>query len=673
LPLLAVLAVNPLGPRALARDGIESPVVARAETTDDRVDLYGDPLPPGAIARIGTVRDFIGEGSSEVAISPDGKWMVATSEFWDVTLRLRDVETGRIVRPLTALADEKGRVCSVAFSPDGKRIAASDLHGRVRVGLVESGERLYELAVPEAPARFVQFAADGTILTAQDGAGSVLSWSIGMGRSVRLRDIISGPWTENDRVWFAPDGKTCAFPDWDHPNYAVILFDVVSRRTLHQLRGHREPVYSLAFSPDGRRLATVGFDGTLRYWDVDSGRLIHLFPTFRAPDGMLIEGLDNVVAFSPDGRFLAAGDAHEELCIWDLRTGHIHRRFPGSSFEGGFAFSPDGKLLISGGAHFRVWDVKRGRERRAFTHNEALLSVAYAPDGKSLVTGDVRSVVRLWDTNQGQELQSFHHDRIVRWGFISYPYVRRVEFSPDGTLLSAAGDGGLARVWGSATGRDILQLPRQLGSVSALAFSPDGKTLVLGGEEGIVRFFDVTTGQEVRQFSISAGPNDAKVHGLAFSPNGKLIAVGGRREAQLWDAAQDIRLHTLRTPGLFPELAFSPDGRTLVTGDFSSTLVLWDTGTGQQLREIPVPEPDTEELVITVRSVAYSRDGKMVAAAGDEGVVRFWDAVTGLEVGQFKGHLQRISSITFSSDGQKLASSSWDGTVLLWDVSRVRP
>ena len=473
------------------------------EQAADRNDLYGDPLPAGAVARVGSLRYLIGLGSSNVAFSPDGKAITATSIFWRIPLRLWEIETGRVLRSLPQLADRAGVACAVAFSADGKWLAAGDHQGRVRVGEADTGRKRYEVAVPVGGISSLLFSADSKVLATGDSDSTVWGWEVATGRMLWRVDV--GDW-----IWplaLGHDGKTLASGKWEG---RIALIDVTSGRERRRLLGHSGHVTCLAFAPDGQRLASAGEDGTLRYWDAESGRELRRFTTYRLPDGNS-EDLHDQIAFSPDGKRLVAGDAHHNLSIWDLEKGQVYRRFPGSTFEGGFAFSPDGKLLASGGARFRLWDVERGLEIRRYPNTDGLHSVAFSPDGKTLVTGDRLSAIRLWDTSRGQELRGFtgHEGGVFK-----------VAFSPDGRRVGSAGDDGTVRLWDTATGRELLCVPRQDQRLLGLAFAPDGKTLAAGGEEGIVQVFDVTTGAEVRQFetSLQGGISQSRLLGRRQAP-----------------------------------------------------------------------------------------------------------------------------------------------------------
>ncbi|MFD5422242.1 trypsin-like peptidase domain-containing protein [Streptomyces sp. NPDC127069] len=416
-----------------------------------------------------------------------------------------------------------------------------------------------------------------------------------------------------------------------------------------RLTRHTGPVYSVAFSPDGKTLATGSSDETVRLWDTATGKEVHAPLTGTGPV--------QSVAFSPDGKTLATGSY--EVQVWDVATGKEVRTFlTGDTPVQSVVFSPDGKTLAAGSADqtVRLWDPATGKEVRAplTGHSGAVYSVAFSPDGKTLATGSDHNAVRLWDTATGKEVRApltGHTDPV--WS---------VAFSPDGKTLATGSADQTVRLWDPATGKEVrAPLTGHTNAVYSVAFSPDGKTLAAGSADQTVRLWDPATGKEVR--APLTGHTDT-VQSVAFSPDGKTLATGSYdHTVRLWDTAmgKEVRAPLTGHTNAVYSVAFSPDGKTLATGSYDHTVRLWDTATGKEVRTPLTGSTDP------VWSVAFSPDGKTLAIGSDDNTVRLWDPATGKEVRTPLIGTGSVQSVAFSPDGKTLATGSLDNTVRLWD------
>ena len=317
----------------------------------------------------------------------------------------------------------------------------------------------------------------------------------------------------------------------------IRLWDVATGRPIgNPLTGHTDQVLSVAFSPDGKTLASGSVDDTVRLWDVATGRPIGQPLTGHA-------GAVDSVAFSPDGKTLASGSADDTIRLWDVATGRpIGQPLTGHTDEvNSVAFSPDGKTLASGSLDdtVRLWDVATGRPigKPLTGHTEAVWSVAFSPDGKTLASGSSDDTVRLWDVATGRPIGQ------PLTGHTGQVY--SVAFSPDGKTLASGSRDDTVRLWDVATGRPIGNpLTGHTEAVWSVAFSPDGKTLASGSFDHTIRLWDVATGRPIGQ---PLTGHTGSVNPVAFSPDGKTLASGSTYGAddtvRLWDVV------TGRPPG----------------------------------------------------------------------------------------------------------------------------
>jgi WD40 repeat protein len=547
-----------------------------------------------------------------VAFSPDGKWLVAAG----YAVCLIDVATGKELRRFQA----SGKFLDldvVAFSPDGRTVAAGETRGARAFG---------------------------------NQGSAVILWDAGTGKELHR---LAGHEDVTALAFSPEDGKTLASASLDKK---VRLWDVAGGKQLRILQGHDKAVWTVAFGPGGKILATGGDEGVVRLWDVDTGKQLHQLKGHAAE-------IHNVV-FSPDGTVLASGGSGGVIQLWDPNTGKELRRWDATArFGSVVAFAPDGKVLASaGGSCIRLWDPATGKEiQPAAGHTGCLRLLRFAPDGKTLFSSAMDKKFLAWDLASGQERLLGVHS-----------LTDAADLSADGKVLAQAvyGDSCI-RLWDAVTGMELLALELTAKSTPEVRFSPNGKLLASSSDDGF-RLWDLTTGKTLhhiqeKQFSPLA---------IAFSPDGKLVAFAGNDQTLgLWEVATGKVIRRWERPERFVRiLAFAPDGMSLVSyGNPGSDLRVWATATGKLLAQFKGLE--------RILGLAFSPSGRTLVVSDlvrdnypgpnetSVSKLRFLEALSGQEIRQLEMPQQSVWSLAFAPDGRTLATGGGDSTILVWDMT----
>jgi WD40 repeat protein/serine/threonine protein kinase len=472
-------------------------------------------------------------------------------------------------------------------------------------------------------------------------------------RVCRVEPVVLPDTTEVNGVAFRPDGEQIATAGRDG---TVKVWDLRSGKVIQTLRGHGAYVFSVAFRPpDGRYLASASADRTIRLWDLKTGQEVFKVAGHRGE----YTGMPHAVAFSPEGRHLIAGSEDGSAVIWDAADGtEVHRLSEKHEIiMVCAAFSPDGRLLVTGswGGVLRIWDARTYELLHKIEGHEHRISAAvFHPEGRWLATASFDRTVKVWDAATGELLRTWRgHSGIIPG----------LAFSPDGRrLASIGGEDKTVKIWDPLTGREILNLRGHTFLCHCVAFSPDGRRLASTSGDRTIRIWDATPlkgneGQESLTYK-----HDHEVWSVAFSPDGRQMASASwDKSVRLWDTRTGKHLRTLPHPGSVFRVAFSPDSQHLAAAaatDRTPIVMVWDTATGQKV--FTIREKSTPFFV------TFDPEGRYLLKEGPDFTVKVWDVRTRAEVGILGRHDQQIWCMAFSPDGRRLATASNDGKVKVW-------
>ena len=539
---------------------------------------------------------------TDVAFSPQGTLLASSS--WDGLVRIWRLND----RPLKPI-DLKGvAIESIAFHINGRTLACGDVRGRVTLWNAEDAKQTGEFWVD--PER-----AEGT---------------------VRISSLV-----------FSPNGKRL-FAGTDTRQIVSWNVDNEERRILPTL--HRRAINSIDISPDGRYLVSGSNDQSAALWDVQTSEQIFYLVHEDAVLG---------VAFSPDGRSVATACADGQVRVFETADGKLSALLEGhTAAVNSVRFSPLGDRLVtsSDDGTVRRWDIASGEQFSALNgHEGPVLSAVFSPDGIHMASsGSTDSTVRLWDRA---------YDGATTWLEGHTDQITSMAVSPDGRrIISGALDNQL-RIWDSDALVSLASQDTSVGGASVVAFSPDNDQVAAAvsgrGPNHAITFWDASDRDMLVPLDVVGVGHTDQINAIEYSPDGKLLATASQdHTARVWDVATGEQLFALRHESPVLSLAFDRENGLLATGSFSDTIRIYDLEDGVDIHTLT----DTEGAV---HALAWSPDGLLTSAHGPKVCIRLanYDVRHMLE-----GHQDDITDLSYHPTAGRLATASRDATIVIWDT-----
>ncbi len=576
------------------------------------------------------------------------------------------------------------RIGPFALSPDGKIIAVGTSGAENQIWPIllfdfASGRKLGEVAGHKSPTHYADQLlafATSTQLVSAGADQTIRVWDVASKQEIRQLETRGNGHVRN--LTTTTDGKFAIAAGGDHESSFWTAWEVATGKVVHREIGLPGTFVTLAVAPDGKSVAAslgvgeVQQEGGFNEVRMYSTRDWKQTQCWKSHAGRYPQR--NSVAFSPDGKTIATGGADQKVRQWDIATAkEIGAAIEPHPYANNVVYLNTDTLITFGAQNaVRFWDAATQKPKLEFIGSDThLTAIAYSPDGKYVATvgGGGDATVRIWDAVTGALVG---HLRADMWDVTS------VQFGQDSERIASADSHGVARIWDWKAGRELRAFPDHKGWLQCVAFSPNGKLLATGDDAGTVRLWDLE-GKLVRRLE----GHTAQISSLVFTRDGQsLVSAGWDHSIRQWSLETGKEIVVIKGvqdltgkktcnghTGPVTSLALSPGDQWLYSGSNDHTICVWEMGSGQLAREIKGQERTFNS---SVEAIALSPDGRRLAAAvgeeGHESAVQMWDVITGKRLAEFPGHRGRITKLAFSPNGARLASCSSDTTAIVWDV-----
>ncbi|MGI5817610.1 MAG: WD40 repeat domain-containing protein [Armatimonadota bacterium] len=624
--------------------------LAMTGTAEAATDLFGDPLPEGAVQRLGSERLRYG-GIADLAYLPDGRAVVASGvsiDIWDMSVGEMEASHRIGPRGLTA----------IDISRDGGAMVAADNAGNIYEWDFEAAEVVREWATGQRSLASVCYSTDETrVLTCGANPPTIKEWDLQTGEE--LVSITSNVHSARQAV-YGPEDRTAFIHGEAGSDPVVEHYDLRNGELVRAfLPDYYTHTRSIALSPDGERLL-VGSRTRATEWQVVPEH--ELLNTFRGHHG----GAVTSVAYAPDPDQLLTGSRDGSIRLWNRLPdgGEVLRRwFAHSRYVYYIVVSPDGRWVMSyGGGNFVVeYGLADGQPRLDWARHElGVNAVVSTPDGRA-ISGSADGTVRVWDMLSGEQSLLIEEATQGAWS---------VAASPDGERIAAGCKDGVIREFSASDGGLIRELTGHLGYIHDVVYMPAppggdaAPSLLSCAGDGTIRIWPRSGEEPLHVFEadlFAESGHRGGVLSLALSPDGNLLLSGGRDGTmRLWDLREREQRAIYRGHrGWVEAVAFAGGAAEALSGSRDGTVRRWDVASGEVLAEM--------EHGATVTGLATTADGEMLFASGTDSAVSVWSAA-GEEITRITGHAAGVNGIALSADGAHLISASEDATLLVWET-----
>lgn len=579
---------------------------------------------------------------NDVKFAPNAD-IVASAEGSEIVLR--SIADGSEAARLTGHADEAR---AIAFSRDGSILLSGGDDNTALVWDVATGAEIARSSFPDA-VKDVAISPDDRFAAAAVFLGDVYVWNP---ETMETLHQFSGFRVGAQSIAFSPEGARLAIGDGGG---GVYLLDAASGSMLGSGFDHSGPVDHLAFSPNGGLLASASGGGVVIVRDLTTGEVLQ-----RIDDHV---GGVFTLAFTPDGLSVATGGADELIAIWDLASGKAIQRMRGhEGWVSRLAISADGRRLASGGADgtLRLWDIAASRLTGRYQSDPDFSAIAAAPSAAFLALGDDDGGLTMLDLATGTQRRS-----PVTGG----AEVKAISASPDGAMIATGDADGVVHIRRAGDLGFAATIPAHDHNASGVAFSPGGDRLASVSWRGDLKIWDAATGA----LAVERADLLPRLEAVAYSPDGAFLAVGGVNGAAILNASTleiVARLEgheptRFNDPPFVEALAFSPDSQRLATAGKDGTARIWNLQGEELLR---VDEQTRPLFAEYVKDVGFSKDGRSLFTSGEDNAIRRWDIETGVETARFEGAISGAPALAVLGDLNAVAGLDGQGALRIWEA-----